>query len=388
LVVTPFFGAWRDFGLREIAQQYDRVPVVNLQFEQLVSPGTARIKRPRDRVARTQVTHCAMGEFFAEFLSREGVPRDHIALTGSLPCQLYRAPYRHYYEGRRAKFAEQHGLDVQRRWIFFPENFGAAFFSKSQIRQRIRLGCDADALSEYCQHSRNSFAEIMAWCAEAARIDGAELILRPRPATAREAFVAAFRDAVGPPPEHRLHFLKDHSVREWILASDAVVSSFSTTLLESAAADKPTYLLAPTPLPPSMHSAWHDAATTISDKCEFLALFSTGELTPPATLSRWANAHLLGHGDVVANVVELVAGIVGGRRLAPRLHVTASEHGRARVFDVLKAASRWARAIIKPVRRSTARYHEADHFTQEDVAESVARWDEVLKGSANYRDAA
>ena len=62
----------------------------------------------------------------------------------------------------------------------------------------------------------------------------------------------------------RMHFIKEKSVREWIMASDMVISSLSTSLVEAAIAGKPAYLLEPYPCPEFLQVDWQDYITTIS----------------------------------------------------------------------------------------------------------------------------
>jgi surface carbohydrate biosynthesis protein len=374
LVVVPFFGSRVSYGVRKVVTLFHGATVINLQFEQLVSPGNQSIKGPRDTVARAQVLQCAVGDFYVNFLKSRGAER--VVRTGSLPCQLYRAPYRRFYEGQRESLAAHFGLDPHRRWIFFPENFGAAFFSKRQIRQRLKNGYRPEELLAYCQTSRDAFEQIMRWCAEAARLDAAEIIIRPRPSTASKSFEAAFREVAGAPPE-RLHFIKENSVRDWIVASDAVVSSFSTTILEAAVAGQPAYLLAPQPLPRSMQSEWHKEAAQITRREEFLKLVHGADLAPPQKLARWADANLLAYGDAIGNVVDLLADLVAGRRQAPAVQLPPTQRRLEKLYYSYKATSRNLRELFR-LRKD--KYHERDRFTQVDVAERTARWDAVLQG--------
>ncbi len=385
VIVAPHFTSWKDFGIREILQALPGVPIVNLQFEQLVSPGNARIKLPRDRAALTQVLHCAMGRFFADALTAVGVPDPHVLLTGSLACQLYRPPYRRFYEGKRRELARRHGLDPSRTWVFFPENFGAAFFTPKQIEQRIRAGYDPREMHEYCEHSRRSFAEIMPWCAEGGRLGTVELIVRPRPATPCAAFVEAFQQAAGAPPRG-LHFIKDHSVREWTLASNLVVSSFSTTLLESAVAQVPTWLLAPLPLPESMRSEWHRAAPQVCCAEDFLDLLSHPPDEPSRRLAGWARDHLLAHGDPIQNVVDLLVSIAKGTRPAPVVRLPRLQQAWEATTGLLRRTSRRLRTRLRPQPRGMSQYLEMDRFTQADVEQRTAAWDRIF--AAKAREAA
>ena len=146
-----------------------------------------------------------------------------------------------------------------RPWIFFPENFGAAFFSEREIQRRIRQGMDAAGVREYCETMRRSLIELTSWCQRAAIETDAEIILRPRPAVPRQLFAETVESNLAQKLAPRLHIIKSSSVRQWVLASDHTVSNYSTTLVEAAVADKPASILMPFTLPPLMKCAWHGA---------------------------------------------------------------------------------------------------------------------------------
>ena len=62
---------------------------------------------------------------------------------------------------------------------------------------------------------------------------------------------------------------KEESVREWILASDVVISSFSSTLIEAALGGKPAFMVEPVPLIKSFYNAWYDHVARIKNLNEF-----------------------------------------------------------------------------------------------------------------------
>ena len=224
LLVVPSCTS-REFAHKCVFDKLPGVPVVNAACEQLFSPANRRYRMPRDVFARCQVLHLAAGEFYRRWLMAAGVPDQHIELTGSPTFQLYRPPYRQFYEPNRDDLASAYGLDSGLPWVLFPENFGAAFFKASHVRKRLRGGFDRRQLADYIDYSQRSFGEIAQWCCRAAARGGVELIVRPRPAMSATVLAQSFLDAGGRPDGQNLHFIKDGNVREWIVASDIVVSS-------------------------------------------------------------------------------------------------------------------------------------------------------------------
>ena len=240
LIATPYFYSSQDAFIKELLIAFPGVRVVNLQFEQLFSAANKKFKNPKDEIAQRYVLHLAAGEFFREFLCEANVPASNIEVVGSLACALGKPPYRAAYESLRPELAARHKLDASRPWLFFPENYAAAFFSESELARRRQGGFGAEDLESYVRFTRESFDEVMHWCALAAAGGEHEIIVRPRPATSAAAFGTALRQSLATrgiagelPPN--LHIIKDGSVREWMLASEMTMSSYSSTVVEAAA---------------------------------------------------------------------------------------------------------------------------------------------------------
>ena len=104
------------------------------------------------------------------------------------------------------------------------------------METRVQRGFDRDTVLAYCEFARRSLETVAPWCVALARSGRGELIIRPRPATPLAEFSATLERVAGGLPDRHLHVIKDESVREWIFASQVVVSSYSTTLIEAAIA--------------------------------------------------------------------------------------------------------------------------------------------------------
>ena len=379
LVAVPFCRSRRDFGLERVLRLLPGVPIVNLAFEQLLSRANQTHRAPRDEFARQHVTHIAAGDFVRDWLLSAGVAAANIAQVGSLTCQLYRDPYRQLYLARRGELAARFGLDLDRPWIFLPENFVAAFFSRSQLRFRRRRGYDSAELHKYVEFSRESFRQIAEWCAAAAALHEVELIVRPRPAIAKNVFQQAFLAAAETSGERHLHFIKDGDVREWIFASQLVVSSYSSTLVEAAVAGKPVFLLLPSPMPVSASSAWTDASPVIRTRHEFLELTRSPTAAPAADgLRQWAETNLLSDGDAIENTAQLLAAACQGRQALPvPRHPHWSQAGVDGLRDALKRSERAIRRSLRR-RRPKVIGHECDLTTIDEIEARTEVWRRLL----------
>ena len=386
VVAVPYFYFANVWGVGQLLRELPGANFVNLAFEQLVSKENKRFKCPRDTIVRRHVTHLAAGEFYRKFLCAHGVFPENVAIAGSLTCQLYRPPYRSYFENKRNSFARRYGLDSGKPWVFFPENYGAAFFTERDKQDRVRLGSRRDDVDTYCNFSRDSFQTVMPWCVDAARSGDIELIIRPRPATSQEQFVSAFREATGQAAPLHLHFIRQDTVREWILASDLIVSSYSTSLVEAAIAGKPAFMASPYAIPDCVRVDWNDLAPQLVSRDQFVARLADVSGAPqPHELSAWAHENLLPCGDAISNTVDLLAAICLGdvARFQPP---TPAPMGKSTPYTRARKRIRHLRHHVKRAThrllRSTAadeRLHSDDRLSQDEIETLTSNWSRHLQ---------
>jgi hypothetical protein len=119
--------------------------------------------------------------------------------------------------------------------VFLPENCNWAFYDDAMLAELIRSGQPAAQVAALREVVTTSFEAAMRWCAALARRSDLELIIRPRPSTAPDHFPKRVEEVVGPLPL-RMSVTARDTVRDWILASDVVISSYSTALIEAAVA--------------------------------------------------------------------------------------------------------------------------------------------------------
>lgn len=283
----------------------------SLMWEQIFYRGNSIAKIPQGPFSLNHVMHQAWGEFSANYLMAAGVPRKNIFTNSHPAYALYAEPYRRFYADR-AELAQRYRLDLDRRWVFFPENYNWAFYTERTLSEFIGLGQKAEDVYAMRDFARASFAETMRWCQALARRSDVEIIVRPRPATRLDDFKSTVRQIVPELPEH-LHVIKDESVREWILASDLTVSSHSTSLIEAAVAEKPAYMLVPLPIPHPLVMTWHELTPQLTSQAEFEAVCQ--KVDPPLRDTRlrdWTHGAVMLHSDPISNLVEQLVGILRG----------------------------------------------------------------------------
>ena len=387
LVAIPYGTSVKDTNLEPIIAHWGSARYINLSYEQVLGKTQKSFKAPKDQFARRHLLYTAWGDFFARYLETYGVPPGHIVVTGNPALALYTNPYREYYGQARTTLATRFHLDISRQWVFVPENYGWAFFKDHQVRDRIRRGFPPEDAFRYRDFALNSLKAASIWWRDAARLDGVELIVRPRPATPEAHFRGTVTEFAGEIPPH-LHIIKYGSVREWILASDKVFSSYSTTLLDAALADKPVYMLTPSPIPDFLHAEWYDLTQKVATFDAFAAsIQSLPDRANWEPLQAWVINQMMSRGDAIANLARLIAITLGEESpVAPPLEVSDALHRFSldRVWRKFrKVAWNFGQLILTPPHWASPKEnwspHEQDQIEPQDIDRRLARWEQILR---------
>jgi surface carbohydrate biosynthesis protein len=312
VVVHPFVYVVKGaLATEDVFARWPGAVHFNLAWEQIHYRAHVQIKAPADEAARLRTIHHGWGEFYRAYLTQHGVPEEHIFINGHPSYRLYAEPYRRFFASRD-HLAKAFGLDPAKRWIFVPDNYRWAF-AQRKLKFFLSQGGDARELQSLVDFSVPSLEHLLRACRLAAADEGLELILRPRPSVSTHEFLRFFRERVGE-DTGRIRLLKEGSVREWIMASDAVISSYSTSLIEAAVAGKPAWMFEPIPIPPGLYCEWYDHVGRIRDTDAFLGVCRepAGAAASDA-LREWAHANLLACGDPLQRLTLKLALLADGQ---------------------------------------------------------------------------
>jgi len=322
VVVFPYFYRASDAIIRDYIQIWPGTTHFNLAMEQVHYKAHLLMKAPGDDFTRRRVIHHAWGDFYKNYLVESGVPAEHVFVNGNPVYQLYKKPYNEYFM-QRAQLAQNNGLDPAKKWVFIPENYKWAFFSDVKLQASANRGGNLEEHIMMRTFCRESLAQLLRWCNEAGKNDDLEIIFRPRPATNSQLMEDFFREHVGVPTRH-LHFTKAETVREWILASDVVFSSYSTSLIESAIAGKSIYMAEPIPIPESLSCDWYGLVPRIHDSAEFEQACVVPMENNNCDLQRWAEGEMLSNGDPIGGLADFISNLVKSKSTLSRSWVGMS----------------------------------------------------------------
>ena len=322
VVLVPFFFSADDIGSKEYLSAWPGATIINLRWEQILYKANSTLKQLRGDVARDTVPHVAWSADSRDELLSQGAQPQNLLLTGNPLWSLYERPYRNAFVPR-ADLARQHGLDPGRQWLFFPENYRWAFVKDSSMRklEARGTGITADQLSELRTYCLDSLRTVLGWLDSAARDEAWEVIFRPRPSTNTEKMHALVAKVL-PDRAARLHVIKEHSVRDWALASDHVMSSFSTSLIEASLAGKPINTVSPSPVPELLRYEWCDLVQDLTS-CEAIgsALRDPHGKAAFAPTAAWARARFQPRGNPMIVLAEEIGRLATRHRVGARTPV-------------------------------------------------------------------
>lgn len=378
LVVLPF--CYFEETFRPLLAYWRKSVFLNLTWEQLFYPGNKKAKTPRGDFALKHVVHHAWSDLYASFLKESGVPEKHIFVNGQPAYTLYEEPYRNYFEPRR-DLATKHGLNTDKKWIFFPENYNWAFYSEIVLQRFIKNGQSPDDVHLMREFCNLSLTEAIHWCDAVVKSGNVELIVRPRPAISLAEF-NAFVQNILPVIPGQLHIIQSESVREWILASDVVISSRSTSLIEAAVARKEFFILEPRPIPEPLQMAWYDLVPHLKTEQDFLDV-TLGKMqnSPDVRLADWARSQMMANGDSIHNLAENITRLLRGKIQSPGPASQASATPNLKFIPPPKV---WAvyheirRRLKHGIGNKIEPEYIKDVYSRVEIEERIQKWTRVL----------
>jgi len=377
IVVLPY--AYHQRYNNHFLLRWRNATFFNLTWEQLFYPGVAAAKSPSGEFAVNHVIHNAWSDAYADLLRARGVPEAHIFVSGHPAHALYREPYRRYFKPR-SQIAEENGLDPTRVWVFLPENYNWAFYDDAMLAELIRSGQPAAQVAAMREVVTKSFEAAMRWCSAVARRADVELIIRPRPTTPPQLFRNRLEEIIGRLPTN-ISITVSETVREWILASDVVISSYSTSLIEAAVAGRPSFILEPIPWPESLHIEWHDLLPHLRSEEELIATVSTPPKDHESPLGRWARSALMSRGDPIVRIADELAAIRSGSVPVPDpppwRSITPEVHSAIPPRLLYELRRRFPTSLWLPFRRVDPML-VGDVAAAHHVPERVLRWGPIL----------
>lgn len=255
--VFPYLISKNDWPVNLVYSIYeDSVCYINLNWEQLIAPVIQEYKKPQDDFVRSVVKHISWeDDAFKDFLLKNGVSNDNIRVTGNPSNFILFELNKAGSLAIRNKLSQEFRLDVKKEWLFMPMNYGWAFLSDKTIKAKIRNGFPENQAWQYRRYSKKCLFKFINFIDEISTKEDCEVIIRPHPGVSVEMYEKKFKEIIGYIPK-KVHILKDYTIREWIVASDIIGSSWSTSAYDAQKINKKAFLFFPYEIPVWLHSDW------------------------------------------------------------------------------------------------------------------------------------
>jgi len=242
-----------------------RVRYVCLNWEQMLSEFNKKAAKKADNHLNKEVMiNCAWGDQYRDFLIESGVSPENVFVTGRPSLTLLKKKAGDFHR-TRMQLAAQFHLDPNRKWLFFPLTCLHAFFSDQLVKGFVKNRLISNQVDEELAFKRRNYVRetvriIFEWIHDLAEAEGDRLtiILRPHPLISVEQHIGLFRELFGSVPSS-VFPTKKLTAQEWLIASDACYTNYSSLALDAYFIRKPSFLMEPRPFPDFLKYEWFKA---------------------------------------------------------------------------------------------------------------------------------
>ncbi|MBI2617114.1 hypothetical protein HYW55_03220 [Candidatus Gottesmanbacteria bacterium] len=365
VVVVPFFYSRDDLGMKEFIRIWPSALFFNLAWEQIFYPLQQKLKKPKDSFTKNHIFHHAWAPFYKKYLLENGVGEDKIFLNGNPIYELYQNPYKLFFTNRQILSRKYH-LDKKKKWIFIPENYRWAFETDKRLQRVSGDGISTTSLFSLRDFSQRSLRLLLEWLERLSYEEDIEVILRPRPATAKTLLLHFYNKNSGK-SSTRIHIIKKESVREWVLASDIVLSSFSTTLIEGAVANKPIYIFEPIRFPKIVSNSWYRYVEKIKSYRSLQKMCRGEGSVSGKKLKMWAYTTMFQTHDPIEKLTNFIQNLLDN----PRVDNVSFPKKADALYTYVQNR-------FLPKTYFNPDTHDSDLFSDSEIDAKLNRWKSIL----------
>ena len=268
--VFPYLISKNDWPVNLVYKMYkENITYINLNWEQLIAPVIQQYKKPNDSFVKSIVKHISWDDDgFKDFLIESGVEDNNIRITGNPTNFILFELNKKDNQSLKNNIAKEFLIDPKKEWLFMPMNYGWAFSSDKTIKAKILKGFPEKEAWEYRGYSQKCLNEFIKFINEISEKEDIEIIIRPHPGVSIEEYNKKFKEIIGKVPKN-IFILKNYTIREWIIVSDIIGSSWSTSAYDAQKINKKAFLFSPYKMPAWLYSGWLDKMYKISNYDEY-----------------------------------------------------------------------------------------------------------------------
>jgi surface carbohydrate biosynthesis protein len=275
--VFPYLINQNDWPVSFVYRMYgDSAEYINMNWEQLLFPVNIEYKKPQDNFVKQKVKHIAWNNNFKDYLIKNGVSDENIKVTGN-PANEVLYNLLDKKDEWRLKLVNEFSLDINKKWLFMPMNYAWAFSSDRLIQSKINKGYPEDKAWKHKKYSHKCLKKFIYFIEKLSKEYDYEIIIRPHPSITENDYKKVFDETIGYIPKN-IYLNKAHSIREWIVSSDIVGSSWSTSVWDAYNVGKSVFLFTPYKRPEWLDVWWNNEVVNLNDYNEEKVLSKIGIL--------------------------------------------------------------------------------------------------------------
>lgn len=342
LVCLPYCRGLKNHIANAFYSRNPKTLFLNLNYEQIYNPTTIKLKKPQDDFAKKVLFHIAWGNQFKDYLINNGVDERRISITGKPEIYFLQKMYDESRDIIKANISKQFSIPMEFKWCFIPLNDGTAFMSEERIIANIKQGKSTEATLESHRIGINLVRHLLDdICRYLKEHNDVVFILRPHPGISIEKYSKLMSEMnLGQP--HKLYFIRDFSVKEWLCCADYCISNWSTVILDASAIGVRTCVFEPEKLPDFLDAPWIEIFEKIKTYEEFEEYFAV------ANDYRVSNNYINNYVDTTLNPIEEISNTIIS--VLDKQNETSSLHKRT---THLKEIPHLLRSKIRTATRGT-----------------------------------
>lgn len=217
--------------------------VVNLRWEQVFSMKSQfdydSYFYPHDDAKLAY--HVCWGKMPYRNLLECGVPEDNLLLTGPMQMDFLKVPLNNYYMSRD-DLLSRYNIDIRKKVLLYISSFVLASITERQFNVEKDILGEEYYNNKRLSDARESFLTTLEWLEQTLQDENTYVIYRPHPSEHESAELFALSKKY-----QNFLIVSDFSVKQWILASDVVVTWKSTSIAEAFFANTPCIIARPVP---------------------------------------------------------------------------------------------------------------------------------------------
>ncbi len=248
--------------------------VVNLHWEQMLSDTQEEEPWFNFNGNAKKCLHTCWGEKTRQRLLAHGVPAQNAVVTGAVMMDFLRPQFHGFFKEKAALCAE-FGLDPSKRLLLYISSFGYASMDEAEVKELSDMaGTDFTA---FAATNRRSMATTLEWFDRyLGEHPEVELVYRRHPSEWNSPALLQLAEK-----RKNFHIIFAYSVKQWIVAADAIGIWMSTAVAEVYFARKSCMVLRPCPIEHEFDPVIYRDGTYITTYEQFAAAAGANDLPFP-----------------------------------------------------------------------------------------------------------